>query len=212
MKKTRIIVADDHAVVRMGFVSLLESEKDIEVVGEAGDGAAAVALARRTRPDVMLMDLVMPKQDGIAATAAVKQILPQTKVFILTTFTDADGIRRALDAGADGAMLKSSDYSEVIAAIRRVVAGERVLAPEVRKMLENDVPPPDLTPRQLDVLTLMTRGLTNADIAAQLGISPDGVKFHITSILAKLGAANRAEAIAIALRGKLLHIRTFKTC
>ena len=119
MKKTRIIVADDHAVVRMGFVSLLESEKDIEVVGEAGDGAAAVALARRTRPDVMLMDLVMPKQDGIAATAAVKQILPQTKVFILTTFTDADGIRRfgdALRAELDG--MKNITVCDTVVTLR----------------------------------------------------------------------------------------------
>ena len=204
MRKIRILVADDHAVVRMGLVSLLESEKDIEVVGEAGDGEAAVVAARKTAPDVVLMDLVMPKKDGADATVAVKAESPETKVLVLTTFSDTDDIARALNAGADGALLKNSDYADVIAAIRKVAAGKKAVAPEVRKMLAENPPLPELTDRQLDVLTSMVRGLTNADIAKQFGITPDGVKFHITSILAKLGAANRSEAVAIALRKHLL--------
>ena len=204
MRKIRILVADDHAVVRMGLVSLLESEKDIEVVGEAGDGEAAVTAARKTAPDVVLMDLVMPKKDGADATAAIKAESPGTKVLVLTTFSDTDDIARALNAGADGALLKNSDYADVIAAIRKVAAGKKAVAPEVRKMLAENPPLPELTDRQLDVLTSMVRGLTNADMAKQFGITPDGVKFHITSILAKLGAANRSEAVAIALRKHLL--------
>ena len=206
MRKIRLLVADDHAVVRMGLVSLLESEKDIEVVGEAGDGDAAVSTARKTTPDVVLMDLVMPKKDGADATAAIKAERPETKVLILTTFSDTDDIARALNAGADGALLKNSDYADVVTAIRSVAAGKKTVAPEIKKMLAENPPIPDLTERQTDVLTSMVRGLTNADIAKQFGITPDGVKFHITSILAKLGAANRAEAVAIALRKHLLKI------
>lgn len=206
MRKIRLLVADDHAVVRMGLVTLLESEKDIEVVGEAGDGDAAVSAARKASPDVILMDLVMPKKDGADATAAIKAERPETKVLILTTFSDTDDIARALNAGADGAMLKNADYAEVAAAIRKVAAGKKSVAPEVRKMLAENPPLPELTDRQTDILASMVRGLTNADIAKQFGITPDGVKFHITSILAKLGAANRSEAVAIALRKHLLKI------
>ena len=206
MRKIRLLVADDHAVVRMGLVSLLESEKDIEVVGEAGDGDAAVSTARKTAPDVVLMDLVMPKKDGADATAAIKAERPETKVLILTTFSDADDIARALNAGADGALLKNADYAEVAAAIRKVAMGKKTIAPEVKKMLAENPPLPELTGRQMDILSSMVRGLTNADIAKQFGITPDGVKFHITSILAKLGAANRSEAVAIALRKHLLKI------
>ena len=204
MKKTRIIVADDHAVVRMGLIALLESEKDIEVVGEAGDGIVALETALRTRPDVILMDLVMPRKDGIAATVEIKSALPETRILILTTFGDPDGISRALEAGADGAMLKSADYAEVIAAIRRIVGGKKSIAPEVRKMLAERMVLPEFSDRQLEILDSMARGLTNADIARQFGITPDGVKFHITSILAKIGAANRSEAVAIAIRKNLL--------
>ena len=204
MRKIRLLVADDHAVVRMGLVTLLGSEKDIEVVGEAGDGDAAVSAARKTSPDVVLMDLVMPKKDGADATAAIKAERPETKVLILTTFSDTDDIARALNAGAEGAMLKNADYAEVAAAIRKVAAGKKSVAPEVRKMLAENPPLPELTDRQMDILASMVRGLTNADIAKQFGITPDGVKFHITSILAKLGAANRTEAVSIAQRKHLL--------
>lgn len=204
MKKTRILVVDDHAVVRMGLIALLETENDIAVVGEASNGEEAVGKARKLRPDLVLMDIVMPSKDGIAATSAIKAELPEVKILILTTFSSTDDIARALRAGADGALLKSSDYAEVVAAIRRVAGGEKFMTHEVRKMLEESPPLPELTERQLDVITSMARGLTNADIARQLGITADGVKFHITSILAKLDAANRSEAIAIAIRNRLI--------
>lgn len=204
MKKTRILVVDDHAVVRMGLIALLETENGIAVVGEASNGEEAVGKARKLRPDLVLMDIVMPSKDGIAATSAIKAELPEVKILILTTFSSTDDIARALRAGADGALLKSSDYAEVVTAIRRVAGGEKFMTHEVRKMLEESPPLPELTERQLDVITSMARGLTNADIARQLGITADGVKFHITSILAKLDAANRSEAIAIAVRNRLI--------
>lgn len=204
MNKIKMIVADDHAVVRMGLVALLESEKDIEVVGEAGDGAAAVSLVKRLKPDLVLMDLAMPRKDGAAATAEIKSLLPETKIVILTTFGNADEISRALDGGAEGALLKSADYSDVVGTIRNVAAGKRIVAPEIKKMLSESDRLPELTGRQREVLSAMCRGLTNADIAKILSISPDGVKFHITAILAKLGAANRSEAVAIALQKHLV--------
>ena len=204
MKKIRVLIADDHAVVRMGFVSLLESERDIAVSGEAGNGEEAVRLAVETQPDVVLMDLVMPKMDGAEATAAIRRANPATRVVLLTTFSTSDGISRALEAGADGALLKNADYAEVVEAIRAVAAGETHIAPEVQKMLKEDPPIPDLSDRQRDILEAMTRGLTNADVAKMLGITPDGVKFHITSLFAKLGVVNRAEAIALAIRKQIV--------
>ena len=206
MKKIRILVVDDHAVVRMGLISLLETESDITVVGEASNGEEAVDKARKLRPDLVLLDIVMPSKDGIAATSDIKSELPEVKILVLTTFSSTDDIARALRAGADGALLKSSDYAEVVTAIRRVASGKKFMTQEVRKMLEESPPLPELTERQLDVITSMARGLTNADIAKQFGITADGVKFHITSILAKLGAANRSEAIAIALRNHLIKL------
>ncbi|MBR2982220.1 MAG: response regulator transcription factor [Kiritimatiellae bacterium] len=204
MKKIRIFVADDHSVVRMGLVTLLETERDIIVVGEAGDGEAAVEAIRRTRPDAVLMDIAMPRKDGIEAARIIKRELPATRILILTSFSDVNDLANAVAAGADGVMLKNSDYSEVAEALRKVSRGETAIAPEVRKMLAENLPSPKLTQRQLDILESMARGLTNSDIAKQFGITPDGVKFHITSILARLDAANRSEAVAIALKRQLL--------
>ncbi|MBR3923437.1 MAG: response regulator transcription factor, partial [Kiritimatiellae bacterium] len=204
MKKIRIFVADDHTVVRMGLVTLLETERDIIVVGEAGDGEAAVEAIRRTRPDAVLMDIAMPRKDGIEAARIIKRELPATRILILTSFSGANDLAKAVAAGADGVMLKNSDYSEVAEALRKVSRGETAIAPEVRKMLAENLPSPKLTQRQLDILESMARGLTNSDIAKQFGITPDGVKFHITSILARLDAANRSEAVAIALKRQLL--------
>jgi DNA-binding NarL/FixJ family response regulator len=168
------------------------------VVGEAGDGEAAVEAIRRTRPDAVLMDIAMPRKDGIEAARIIKKELPATKILILTSFSDVNDLAKAVAAGADGVMLKNSDYSEVAEAIRKLSRGETAIAPEVRKMLAENLPSPKLTQRQLDILESMARGLTNSDIAKQFGITPDGVKFHITSILARLDAANRSEAVAIA--------------
>ena len=204
MKKTEIIVVDDHAVVRMGFVSLLESEPDIAVIGEAGDGRSAVELAKRTRPDVILMDLLMPQMNGAQATAAIKAFDPSIKILILTSSSDVEEIGRALDAQADGILLKSDSYADVVKSIRALAAGHKSISRVVQKMLAERQSPTTLSERQMEVLSAMCRGLTNADIAKMLGITPDGVKFHITAILAKLDAANRSEAVAIALKNRLL--------
>ena len=206
MKKTKILVADDHAVVRMGLVTLLESESDFEVVGEAGDGAEALTLARKVHPDVILLDMKMPKKDGVAVTVAVKAEQPQTKILILTSFSDTEDISKALDAGAEGILLKNSDYADVAAAIRTVARGEKAVAAEVLKMIAEGTPERTLTERQTEVIDLLARGFTNSEIAKFLGISPDGVNDHIRGILRKLGAANRTEAVAIALRKHLLKI------
>lgn len=204
MKKTRVLVADDHAIVRYGLTALLGEESDIEVVGEAADGEEAVRLAKALSPDVVVMDLVMPRLDGVGATARIRAEAPSVRVLVLTSFEAAHKISAALDAGASGALLKTSEDRLLVSALRTVAAGGTSVSPEVEGLLAyNDLPEP-LTPRQLDVLRLMAKGLTNKDIAAVLKIRPDGVNEHVIAILSKLGAANRTEAVAIALREQLL--------
>ena len=206
MKPIKVLIVDDHALVRMGLAALLGTEDGIEVVGEAEDGAAAVRQTLCLKPDVVVMDLMMPDMDGIAATAAIKGKSPKTTILILTTTTIPDDIVRAIRAGASGAVAKSSDNAWLIAAIRKVASGEQVVAPEIEKLLSEDPPVPALTERQSEILEAVTRGLTNADIARQFDIRESSVKEHVNQICTKLGAANRAEAVAIALRKHLLKI------
>jgi DNA-binding NarL/FixJ family response regulator len=204
MKKIRVLIADDHEIVRMGLASLLGTKKDIEVVGEAEDGEAAVRKAVKLAPDVVIMDLMMPKKDGVAATVEIRRRLPSAKIMILTSYGTSDGIAHALSAGASGALMKSTEFSEFVAAIHTIAAGGQVVAPEIRRQIAKDPPVPDLTQRQHDILKSIVSGLTTADVAKQFGIREDSVKEHMTAIFAKLGAANRAEAIAIAMRKHLL--------
>ena len=206
MDRIRVLIADDHAIVRMGLVALLESDDALEVVGEADDGAVAVRLTLKLKPDVVVMDLMMPEMDGIDATREIKAQSPGTKVLILTTSAVSDDLAHALEAGADGALTKATANAKLLTAIRTVADGRRVIAPEITKRIEQDPPAPELTDRQRTILGSITRGLTNADIARQLGIREDSVKEHLNTIFAKIGAANRAEAVAIALRKRLLKI------
>jgi len=206
MHKIRTLVADDHAIARVGLVSLLETEKTIEVIGQAEDGESAVETALKLKPDVIIMDLVMPKLDGVAATRKIVAALPETKVLILTTFSDSEDLSHALEAGATGALMKNVEITDLIDAIRQVAEGKRTVAPEIDKLIAENPPLPELSPRQKEILHSVTRGLTNKDIACQLGITIDGVKEHVNLILAKIGAANRAEAVAIAMRKHLLKI------
>ena len=194
--KIRVLIADDHAIVRMELASLLGTKKDIEVVGEAEDGEEAVRKAFK----------LMPKKDGVVATAEIHRRLPTARIMVLTSYGTSDGIAHALAAGASGALMKSTEFSEFLSAIRALAAGGRVIAPEIERQLAEDPPVPDLTPRQSEILHSITRGLTNADIAKLLGIREDSVKEHVNAIFAKLGAANRSEAITIALRKHLLQI------
>ena len=206
MKKIKVLIVDDHAIVRMGLASILGTKKDIEVVGDAEDGADAVRKAQKLQPDVVLMDIVMPEMDGATATAEIHHLLPTARVLILTSFGEADGIAHALKAGASGALMKNIDYSELVEAIREVAEGGRVIAPEIERMLKESPPVPELTDRQREILLSMSRGLTDADIAKQLNLTSNSVREHITTIFNKLGAANKTEAVAIALRKHLLKI------
>ena len=202
--KIRVLIADDHAMVRMGLASLLATEPDIEIVGEASDGDDAVSKANALRPDVVIMDLMMPKKDGAEATAAIMRLLPQTKVLLLTTFGSADGVAHALDAGATGAIMKNADFSDLVSAVRTVASGGRAVSSEIERFIREDPPVPDLTTRQKEILAATVRGLTNDDIAKQFSIKRSSVKDHLTAIFVKLGAANRSEAISIALRKQLV--------
>ena len=206
MEKIRTLVADDHAIVRTGLVSLLETEPDIDVVGDASNGRDAVRAALELKPDVVIMDLLMPDIDGVTATKLILMEDPAAKILVLTTSTVSDDLAHALDAGARGVIIKSAEYEKLLEAIRSVAAGERVVSPEVSRLIEDDPPAPRLTTRQIDVLQSLTRGLSNPDIAKQLGISRESVKEHIDMLYAKIGAANRTEAVAIALRKHLLRI------
>ena len=204
MSKISILVADDHKIVRMGLKSLFAAEKDLAVVGEADDGAAAVRQALKLAPDVIIMDLVMPKKDGVAATTEIHARLPETKIVVLTSYSTSDTIAAALAAGAAGAVMKSADDATLLTAVRTVAAGQTFISPEVKGLLAFDPPAPALSPRQQEVLVSLVKGFNNTEIAAQLGISRTVVKEHVESLLVKLGAANRTEAAAIALRKHLV--------
>ena len=203
-EKIRVLIADDHAMVRMGLASLLGTEPDIGVVSEAEDGEDAVKKAVSLRPDVVIMDVVMPKMDGAEATARIMNILPQTKIVLLTTYGSANGVASALAAGASGAMMKNADFDELASAIRKVASGEKAVSSEIERFIREDPPVTNLTKRQGEILAAVVRGLTNDDIAKQFSIQRSSVKDHLTAIFEKLGAANRAEAISIALRKHLL--------
>ena len=202
--KIKVLIVDDHAILRMGLTALLNSKKDIEVVGDAANGAAGIAKALRLKPDVVIMDLAMPDMDGAETTRQLLAKAPDAKVMILTTFGTADGISHALDAGALGAVMKNVEFTELVDAIRTIAGGRRYVSPEIERILEADPPIPALSPRQAEILSSLVRGLSNIDIASQLGISLDMVKEHTTSLFAKLGVANRTEAVAIAMRKHLV--------
>ena len=204
MTKHRILVADDHAIVRTGLVSLLETEPDIDVVGEACNGKTAISMALRLKPDIVIMDLMMPDVDGVAATERILAAEPTIKVLVLTTSTVSDDLARALDAGAKGVITKNAEYAKLVAAIRDVATGKLAVSSEVRHLIDEDPPAPKLTARQSDILHSLTRGLSNPEIAKQFGISRESVKEHIDGLYAKIGAANRTEAVAIAFRKHLL--------
>ena len=204
MKKIRILVADDHAIVRMGLVALLATDGDIEVVGEAEDGKEAVKLAESTKPDVVIMDIMMPVMDGIDATAEIVKRVPGAKVLVLTTSNSSDDYSRALAAGARGIVVKRAANMELLSSIRKVADEKTVMSPEARRLMQEDPPAPKFTDRQLGIIHSMMRGLTNHEIATQFNITPDCVKAHIKRVCNKIGAANRTEAVAIALRKHLL--------
>ena len=202
--KINILIADDHTVVRAGLKAILGFERDFAVVGEAANGLDAVKRAAELKPDVVIMDLMMPKLGGAEATAQITAANPNVRVIILTTYGSAEDISRALESGASGALMKTASNEQLAAAIRKIAEGNRCIAPEIAKSIRSNPPVTSLTPRQLEILHAVTRGLTNEDIARQFGITASGVKQHLSTIFAKLGAASRSEAVAIALRRQLL--------
>ena len=204
MGKIKVLIADDHSIVRMGLATLLEMESDMELVGMAVNGKNAVEETRKAHPDIVVMDLMMPVMDGIEATKAIKAKLPKTKVILFTTFPTSDLISKALESGAVGAIFKSAADTELIKAIREVAAGKTYISDDIQKLIASDPPVAALSPRQTEILESIVRGLSNAEIGMQLGITPTVVREHTITLFQKIGAANRAEAVAIALRKHLL--------
>lgn len=204
--KIRILVADDHFVVRMGLTALVNTEPDLEVVGEAADGPQAVTAFEKHKPDLVLMDLRMPIKDGIWATAEIKSKHPNARVLMLTTFDGDTDIHRAMEAGAQGYVLKNSTGDKLIPALRAVAAGQRWIPKEIATRLASRNLFEDLTPRELQVLDQMAKGLANKEIADVLKITGHTVKDHLKSILGKLHVADRTEAVTVALQRGIIHL------
>lgn len=206
LKPIRLLVVDDHHVVRSGLAASLGLEDDLQVVGEADHGAAVPALARKLRPDVVLMDLRMPGGSGIEATTALRAEMPEARVLMFTTFDGEEEIYRAMQAGARGYLLKSAPREELLAAIRAVAADERYLPAALAQRLAGRVGTPDVSERELEVLRLMARGKANKEIAAALGISDETVKRHASNLFVKMGVADRAQATSEGIRRGLIQL------
>jgi NarL family two-component system response regulator LiaR len=209
-----VLLVDDHAVVREGLRSLLEVQDGIEVVAEAVDGEAAVREAEARRPDVVLMDLVMPRLDGVGAMRELRRRLPSARVIVLTSFADDDRLLPAIQAGAAGYLLKDADPQEVVRAVRAAHRGDALLDPSVAARLVDAIAQPPgtepskrLTPREQEVLALIARGMPNKLIARELGISEKTVKTHVGHVLAKLGVTDRTQAALQAVREGLVDPR-----
>lgn len=205
----RVMLVDDHAVVRSGLGAFLMAFDDLELVAEADGGEKALVLCERHRPDVVLMDLVMPSMDGAEATRAIRERYPEVQVIALTSFKEKELVEDALQAGAIGYLLKNVSAEELAQAIRKAHAGEPTLAPEAAQALiqttrEQPAPGFDLTEREQEVLALMVEGRSNPEIAEQLVVSRSTAKFHVSNILSKLGVDSRTEAVALALQHDLV--------
>lgn len=207
--RIRVMIVDDHTVVRGGLKFFLLAFDDMDLVAEASGGEEALRLCEQVQPNVILMDLVMPGMDGIAATQAIHQRWPQIQIIVLTSFQEGDLVQKALQAGAVSYLLKNVSVDELAGAIRAAYKGRPTLAPEATQaLIQSSTKPPapiyDLTPRQIEVLALIVEGYSNVEIAQQLVVSSHTVRHHVSIILDKLGAANRAEAAVIAVQHHLL--------
>ena len=204
MTKTKILIADDHSLVRMGLSLLIAHQKDMELVGEAENGQSAVEQIRRLRPDVVIMDLMMPVLSGAEATRIVHTELPGVKIIILTSFGTSADLSQAISDGAAGVILKDSATKNLVEAIHTVAAGETYISAELLRMAEEDAAALQLTDHQKAILASVVRGFTNADIAKQMSVSEPTIKKTLWTIFERIGAANRAEAATIAVRKNLV--------
>jgi NarL family two-component system response regulator LiaR len=205
----RVMLVDDHEMVRKGLALFLKAFDDLELVGEAGSGPAAIQLCSEILPDVVLMDVVMPEMDGVETTRVIRQQFPQIQVIALTSFTEGDLVKNALEAGAIAYLLKDVSAEELARALRAAHSGRATLSPDAAQALvqsSNQPPVPglDLTEREREVLALMVEGLNNTQIAEKLTVSPSTIKSHVSSILAKLDVSTRTEAVTLAFRHKLV--------
>jgi len=206
----RVLIVDDHAVVRSGLSAFLLVYDDLEMVGDAANGAEAIRMCEKFQPDVILMDLVMPGMDGAAATRAIRAQHPDVQVIALTSFKEEELVQDALQAGAIGYLLKNISADELAGAIRAAHSGRPTLAPEAAEaLIQAAMHKPtvgyDLTDREREILKLMAEGLSNPEIAKKLFVSRSTIKFHVSNILSKLGAESRTEAVAIAIHNNLLN-------
>ena len=209
MERIRLLIVDDHPVVRDGLRGMLERQADFEIVGEAGNGRQAVRLVEELLPDIVLMDLRMPEMDGVAALGEIKSNQPQVQVLVLTTYDSDADILPAIEAGASGYLLKDSSREELYAGIRAAARGETVLAPSVAARLVSRMRAADeeqLSSREIEVLQLVAEGESNSEIAEQLHISQATVKSHLVNIFGKLGVSDRTAAVTAALRRGILRL------
>lgn len=203
-----ILTVDDHDLVRKGIAAILSTEADLRLVGEANTGADAVRLYRKYQPDVTLMDLRLPDKSGIETTREIRSEAPAAKIIALTSYDGDQDIYRALEAGVRGYLLKEMVHTEIVRAIRIVYAGKRFIPQEVTQQLSGYFPEVALTPREVEVLSLVARGFGNKEVGDVLGTAPGTVKAHVQSILSKLGAKDRTHAVTIALRRGIIHLHS----
>jgi len=204
--RIRVLVADDHPVVRAGLAAVISQQPELELVGEAADGSDAVTKVRERRPDVVLMDLRMPHMDGVAAIRAIKSEFPGVRVLALTTYEGGVDIHRALEAGASGYLIKDMLLTDVLSAISAVHRGDRVIPPTIAARLAEFTPRVDLTEREVEVLRLVAGGLSNRDVATAIGRTDETVKLHLKNIFAKLGVSDRTEAVTVGIARGILHL------
>lgn len=208
MDTIRVFIVDDHPMILQGLAAMIAAERGLELVGQAADGAEALQVLPKVAPDVVLMDLMMPRVDGVAVIQSLRPLLPSTRFLVLTSLVEPAQIRRAIDAGASGYLLKTASAQELVTVIRTARSGSRVLSPEATDALiasgREPLPGADLTRRERELLVLMSRGMNNLEICSELSIALPTVKFHITNILAKLQVENRTEAVLKALKHRLV--------
>ena len=209
LKPIRVMLVDDHTMVRRGLATFLRAFDDLELAGEAESGETAIQLCAKLQPDVILMDMVMPDMNGAAATRAIRQQFPAVQVLALTSFKEEELVKSALEAGAIGYLLKDVSADDLVKAIRGAHAGRATLSPEAAQVLvdaagQPPAPGSNLTERERVVLALMVEGLNNTQIAGRLVVSPSTIKSHVSNILSKLGVASRTEAVTLALRNRIV--------